>query len=229
MFELGSEDRLAIATLQSPREMSVPTRLLREAAILVPCAVIFYFAIAWGDGAALWIGPGLYAGYRIYLSFAELSRDRRLGEILRAFEDGLVPAHSSVSAVPRAAADVPESCCSGAGLAHSHSHSHAALPLHDDDHEHEHHHGHHHEHDREEEPDEIHLDPEEAIAACFESAAEDTAIASEHYRLAAKRFRAGKVPRGCAHAFAAFGHLQEARRAARAAASIHADRSAGKG
>jgi len=232
MFELDSDDRHAIASLQSERETSVPTRLLREAAILVPCAVIFYFAVAWGDGAALWIGPGLYAGYRIYLSFVDLARDRRIGEIIRAYEDGLVGEPSPSGDAPCPQPDECGPCCG---------------PDHDHGHDHEHVHGHEHEHGpshalwgsehREEEPEvgqgrsvaprkarrEARSDPEEAIAACFASAAEETALASEHYRRAAKRFRAGRVPRGCAHALAAFGHLREARRAARAAAAIHAD------
>ena len=237
MFELDSDDRLAIATLQSARETSVPTRLLREAAILVPCAVIFYFAVAWGDGAALWIGPGLYAGYRIYLSFVDLARDRRLGEIIRAYEDGLV---GSACAAPGTLLSAGEG--RGPEPARHSSPAHGPSPAHrhtsECGHDHDHDHGPSHSlwagEPGEGEEDsvgervpmkgrELHLEPEEAIAECFASASEETALASEHYRLAAKRFRAGKVPRGCAHAFAAFGHLQDARRAARAAASIHAD------
>lgn len=269
MFELDSDDRHAIAALESARETSVPTRLLREAAILVPCAVIFYFAVAWGDGAALWIGPGLYAGYRIYLSFVDLARDRRIGEILRAFEDGQLGPASGASVAPERTDEPAGAAREDAARrvpshphmrSHPRSHGDGHVHEHPHDHDHDHHHGHHHVHsdecahgpshalwaaesgDAEDTDDaragpvelrlprgrrgrrEEDLEPEELIAECFAAASAETALASEHYRVAAKRFRAGKVPRGCAHAFAAFGHLQEARRAARAAATIHADR-----
>jgi hypothetical protein len=50
----------------------------------------------------------------------------------------------------------------------------------------------------------------EAAASIFESAAEELELAGAHSRRAAEHFRAGEVPRGTAHAWAALGHLKTA-------------------
>jgi hypothetical protein len=48
----------------------------------------------------------------------------------------------------------------------------------------------------------------EAAALLFESAADELELAGAHARRAAEHFRAGDVPRGTAHAWAALGHLR---------------------
>ncbi len=48
----------------------------------------------------------------------------------------------------------------------------------------------------------------EAAASLFESAADELDLAAAHARRAAEHFRAGDVPRGTAHAWAALGHLK---------------------
>jgi hypothetical protein len=48
----------------------------------------------------------------------------------------------------------------------------------------------------------------EAAALLFESAADELELAGAHGRRAAEHFRAGDVPRGTAHAWAALGHLR---------------------
>jgi hypothetical protein len=50
----------------------------------------------------------------------------------------------------------------------------------------------------------------EAAASLFESAAEELELAAAHAHRAAEHFRAGEVPRGTAHAWAALGHLKTA-------------------
>ncbi len=46
-----------------------------------------------------------------------------------------------------------------------------------------------------------------AAAATYERAAEEFDAAA-HLRHTARLFREGEVPRGCAHAFAALGHIR---------------------
>jgi hypothetical protein len=48
----------------------------------------------------------------------------------------------------------------------------------------------------------------EAAALLFESAADELELAGAHARRAAAHFREGDVPRGSAHAWAAFGHVR---------------------
>ena len=48
----------------------------------------------------------------------------------------------------------------------------------------------------------------EAAASLFESGADELDLASAHARMAAEQFRAGDVPRGTTHAWAALGHLR---------------------
>ena len=50
----------------------------------------------------------------------------------------------------------------------------------------------------------------EAAASIFESAAEELELAAAHSLRAGEHFRAGEVPRGTAHAWAALGHLKTA-------------------
>ena len=50
----------------------------------------------------------------------------------------------------------------------------------------------------------------EAAAGLYEEAAHELDRAAGHCRVSAEHFRGGEVPRGAAHAWAAFGHVQEA-------------------
>jgi hypothetical protein len=65
---------------------------------------------------------------------------------------------------------------------------------------------------------------EEAARAC-EVAAEELDRAVQHCRTAAQHYRDGKIPRGAAHAWAAFGHVRTADEALAAQARSHAQRS----
>lgn len=47
----------------------------------------------------------------------------------------------------------------------------------------------------------------EAAALMYDAAASALSEAAEHCRIAARHFRNGEVPRGCAHGSAADGHL----------------------
>ena len=53
-------------------------------------------------------------------------------------------------------------------------------------------------------------DSREAVAARYDQAADELDAAIHHLRVAAQRFRDHDVPRGCAHAFAAYGHMHTA-------------------
>lgn len=210
MLQLDADDRLAIASLQSPRETSVSVRIVREAAILIPCATIFWFARTWGDRAAPVIGFGLYAGYQIYLSFTELIRNRRIGEILISYEEDRqqgVPLEFVGS--PRREIEEVESGNEEEAEEEGDADHHETDDEMPGEDEYEH--------------DEIPRGTAADVAACFERASDETALASAHYQTAAKRFRKGNISRGCSHAFAGLGHLQAARREARIAAGIHAD------
>jgi hypothetical protein len=50
----------------------------------------------------------------------------------------------------------------------------------------------------------------DAAARLYEEAAHELDRAAGHCRVSADHFRGGEVPRGAAHAWAAFGHVQEA-------------------
>ena len=65
----------------------------------------------------------------------------------------------------------------------------------------------------------------EAAARLFEGAADELAQAAEHCRTAAGHMRAGEVPRGGAHAWAALGHLDLADERLREQARMHARKS----
>ena len=57
----------------------------------------------------------------------------------------------------------------------------------------------------------------------FDRAAEQLEAGARHLRVAAKHFRDKNVPRGCAHAFAAHGHMKRAQDHVDHRAVIHAD------
>jgi hypothetical protein len=65
----------------------------------------------------------------------------------------------------------------------------------------------------------------EAAALLFESAAEELELAGAHARRAAEHFRAGEVPRGTAHAWAALGHVDTAEERLMVQARNHRQRS----
>lgn len=62
----------------------------------------------------------------------------------------------------------------------------------------------------------------EEVAELFAMAAVELEKAAQHFRLAADHFRNGEVPSGCAHAFAAQGHLRQADETNGHASTIHA-------
>ena len=69
---------------------------------------------------------------------------------------------------------------------------------------------------------------EELLAAAaeeFEQAARDLDLAAQHARIAAQHFRDRDIPRACAHAFAAHGHIQNAQGHVNHRAVVHAEKS----
>jgi HEPN domain-containing protein len=66
---------------------------------------------------------------------------------------------------------------------------------------------------------------QETAAAELESAADELERAVAHLRVAARHFREGEIPRACAHAFAAEGHMIEARRQVEHRAVVHRTKS----
>jgi 1-aminocyclopropane-1-carboxylate deaminase/D-cysteine desulfhydrase-like pyridoxal-dependent ACC family enzyme len=66
--------------------------------------------------------------------------------------------------------------------------------------------------------------PDEA-AALYDSAAEELEQAARHCRTAARHFRDREIPRGAAHAWAAFGHIRAAEESLDAQARTHAAKS----
>lgn len=60
------------------------------------------------------------------------------------------------------------------------------------------------------------------VAELFALAANELEKAAQHFRIAAEHFRNGEVPNGCAHAFAAQGHLRQADETHGHASTIHA-------
>jgi hypothetical protein len=50
----------------------------------------------------------------------------------------------------------------------------------------------------------------EKAAQLYEDAAQELDRAAGHCRVSTEHFRGGEVPRGAAHAWAAFGHVREA-------------------
>ena len=53
-------------------------------------------------------------------------------------------------------------------------------------------------------------DPRDDVAAVFKEAARELERAAAHCRIAALHYQDREVPRGCAHAFAAIGHMKQA-------------------
>jgi hypothetical protein len=52
----------------------------------------------------------------------------------------------------------------------------------------------------------------EATAARYDDSAQELERAAAHLRIAAAHFRGHEVARGCAHAFAAYGHIRVVQR-----------------
>ena len=65
--------------------------------------------------------------------------------------------------------------------------------------------------------------PREMVAERFDRAAAELRTAADHLDIAAGHFRAGEVPRGCAHGFAAEGHMVNARRLVDENAVVHSE------
>jgi|GEM_PF-1344237 len=65
-------------------------------------------------------------------------------------------------------------------------------------------------------------DVREVAAQQYEAAAAELERAAAHLRWTAAHLRNAEVPRGCAHAFAAMGHLSGVRRQLDALAELHA-------
>ena len=65
----------------------------------------------------------------------------------------------------------------------------------------------------------------EEVARRYEQAAAECEVAALHLRTTARHFRDGEVPRGCAHAWAAWGHISGGERLLRETAELHASRS----
>jgi hypothetical protein len=59
-------------------------------------------------------------------------------------------------------------------------------------------------------------------AQLYEEGAHELDRAAGHCRVSAEQFRGGEVPRGAAHAWAAFGHVREALDRLEQQARIHA-------
>ena len=65
----------------------------------------------------------------------------------------------------------------------------------------------------------------ETAARGYEQSASEFEAAAQHLRVAAQRFREQDVPRGCAHAFAAYGHVRNAQGELDRNAILHASKS----
>ncbi len=65
----------------------------------------------------------------------------------------------------------------------------------------------------------------ETTAQQYETVATELETAVKHLRVTAGHFRAREVPRGCAHALAATGHLHNARAGLAVLAAQHAAKS----
>jgi hypothetical protein len=65
----------------------------------------------------------------------------------------------------------------------------------------------------------------EEAAALYDAAAEELEQAAKHCKTAARHFRDEEVPRGAAHAWAAFGHIRAAEESLDEQARIHASKS----
>ena len=66
--------------------------------------------------------------------------------------------------------------------------------------------------------------PLETAARGYEQAADELEIAVRHLRTAARHLRERNDPRGCAHAFAACGHMRSAQTQLDETAVLHASK-----
>ncbi|HZT95767.1 MAG TPA: hypothetical protein VFB34_02910 [Chloroflexota bacterium] len=71
--------------------------------------------------------------------------------------------------------------------------------------------------------------PQDIAAERFERSAEELEMAARHLRVAGKHMRDREVPRACAHAFAARGHMITASRLMDENAVLHASKSVAAG
>jgi hypothetical protein len=69
------------------------------------------------------------------------------------------------------------------------------------------------------------METPESFADLFEEAAVELSRAAEHFRTAATHFRNRDIPRGCAHACSAQGHIEIAQAKHRHWLQVHAARS----
>lgn len=65
----------------------------------------------------------------------------------------------------------------------------------------------------------------ENMARRYERAADELEVAVRHLRTAARHLHERNVPRGCAHAFAAYGHIRSCEREIDENAMLHAAKS----
>lgn len=68
-------------------------------------------------------------------------------------------------------------------------------------------------------------DEREEAARRYQRSAEELNAAADHLRIAAEHFTSKEVPRGCAHAFAAYGHMLNGHRLLDENAVLHASKS----
>ena len=69
------------------------------------------------------------------------------------------------------------------------------------------------------------LTARETMAQRYEQAADELEVAVRHLRTAARHLHEQNVPRGCAHAFAAYGHIRSCERSIDENAILHAAKS----
>lgn len=69
------------------------------------------------------------------------------------------------------------------------------------------------------------LTAREMMAQGYERAADELELAVRHLRTAARHLHEQNVPRGCAHAFAAYGHIRSCEREIDENAILHAAKS----
>lgn len=62
------------------------------------------------------------------------------------------------------------------------------------------------------------------VIAAYTSAADELELAAKHLRTAARHMAEGEVPRACAHAFAAQGHIATSDVGIKRAAVVHASK-----
>ena len=65
----------------------------------------------------------------------------------------------------------------------------------------------------------------EKSARQYEEIATELSKAIDHYKTAAKHFRNKEIPRGAAHAFAGYGHINKAEQILKSESIVHAESS----